>query len=166
MNIDIDSAFTQLHDSPLPSPKKKSSRRSGSFQSRATLYCYEIREDELQEWYTDEDKETFKAEARKEVCVFRRIKGGFASAQGQATSGDLCIVGLEQQLVSPEFSKKRVRTKEQVTYAVLAAQAKVDADCVAKAERIAAAARRHSEWSASKAKMFGNFQYIQSLSLK
>jgi hypothetical protein len=31
-----------------------------------------------------------------------------------------------------------------------------------KAERIAQAARRYSEWSAAQAKMFGDFQYKQS----
>ena len=149
------------HDSPIPSHKKKTTL---SFRSRSTLYCYDVPEDELQEWYTDEDEETFKAEAREEVSIFRRIKGGFASIQGQLTSGDLCIVGLEQQLVSPEFSKKRERTKKLVTYAVLAAQATSDADCADKAESIANASKQFSEWSSSKAKMFGDFQYIQSLS--
>ena len=158
MSID----FVNLtHDSPIPSHKKKTTL---SFRSQSTLYCYDVPEDELQDWYTDEDEETFKAEAREEVSIFRRIKGGFASIQGQLTSGDLCIVGLEQQLVSPEFSKKRERTKKLVTYAVLAAQAAPDADCADKAERIADASKRFSEWSASKAKMFGDFQYIQSLS--
>eukprot|EP00984_Skeletonema_dohrnii_P034525 scaffold33584_cov146-Skeletonema_dohrnii-CCMP3373.AAC.7 len=167
--MDIDSQHVdKRHDCTLPSLKKKQ-RRSVSFQSSSLLFCYGVPEDEPQDWYTGEDEEIFKAEARKELAVFQRMKGGFAGASGQLASDsehhrNLCIVGLEQQLVSPDFSRKRARTKKLVKYAVLLEQSKagtgyIDSD---KAERIAEAARRYSEWSAAQAKMFGDFQYIQS----
>jgi hypothetical protein len=169
-----------MTERPLPSLALKSSelnkkkpRRSVSFQSSSTLFCYKIPEDEPQDWYTDEDEEIFKAEARKELAVFRCMKGGFAfaGASGQSVSdpqyqGKMCIVGLEQQLVSPEFSKKRARTKKLVMYAMLAEQIRTcygfDDANDDKAKRIAEAARQHSEWSAAQAKIFGDFQYIQS----
>ena len=158
------------HDCTLPSLNlKKKQRRSVSFQPSSLLFCYGITEDELQDWYTGEDEEIFKAEARKEVAVFRQMKGGFTGASGQSASDpqhhrNLCIVGLEQQLISPEFSRQRARTKKLVKYAVLLEQSKIgtvygNSD---KAERIAEAARRYSEWSAAQAQMFGDFQYIQS----
>ena len=109
-----------------------------------------------------------KADARKEVDIFRKMKGGLrlaAAGLSRHHQRNLCIVGLEQQLVSPEFTKKRARTKKLVKYAVLVEQAKINAaygNTTVKAERIAAAARRHSEWSAEQAKMVGDFQHIQS----
>ncbi|KAK1741047.1 hypothetical protein QTG54_008299 [Skeletonema marinoi] len=167
--MDIDSHHVDKrhdHDRTMPSLKKKQ-RRSVSFQSSSLLFCYGVPEDEPQDWYTGEDEEIFKAEARKELAVFRRMKGGFAGASGQLAGvhqhhRNLCIVGLEQQLISPEFSRKRARTKKLVKYAVLLEQSKAGTGYGDKAERIAEAARRYSEWSAAQAKMFGDFQYIQS----
>eukprot|EP00984_Skeletonema_dohrnii_P016021 scaffold7022_cov87-Skeletonema_dohrnii-CCMP3373.AAC.1 len=86
--MDIDSHHQQhadkRHDSPLPSPSlkkslKKKQHRSVSFQSSSLLFCYGVPEDETQDWYTGEDEEIFKAEARKEVAVFQQLKmkGGF-----------------------------------------------------------------------------------------
>mmetsp|Transcript_3024 Transcript_3024/g.4947 ORF Transcript_3024/g.4947 Transcript_3024/m.4947 type:complete len:203 (-) Transcript_3024:150-758(-) len=169
--MDIDSQHVDKrhdHDRTMPSLKKKQ-RRSVSFQSSSLLFCYGVPEDEPQDWYTGEDEEIFKAKARKELAVFRRMKGGFAGASGQLAGvpqhhRNLCIVGLEQQLISPEFSRKRARTKKLVKYAVLLEQSKIDTGYgdSDKAERISAAARQYSERSAAQAKMFGDFQYIQS----
>ena len=153
------------HGCTLPSLNLKKKRRSVSFQLSSLLFCYGVPEDVTQDWYTGEDEEIFKAEARKEVAVFRQMKGGFTGASGES-AGDpqLCIVGLEQQLISLEFSRQRARTKKLVKCAVLLEQSKIgtcygDSD---KAERISAAARQYSERSAAQAKMFGDFQYIQS----
>lgn len=154
---------------------KKKQRRSISFQPTSQLYRYNVPEDEPQEWYTGVDEEVFKKEARKDLTIFQRMKGGFnvngaprqsaPDPQPQHNEIDsLCIVGLEQQLISPEFSKKRARTKKLVKYAVLLEQSKIDLgdSYNDKADRIAEAATRYSEWSAAQAKMFGDFQHIQS----
>ena len=164
--MDIDSQHEyKRHGCALPSLNLKKKRRSVSFQLSSLLFCYGVPEDETQDWYTGEDEEIFKAEARKEVAVFRQIKGGLTGASGES-AGDpqLCIVGLEQQLISHEFSRQRARTKKLVKYAVLLEQSKIGTDYgdSDKAERISAAARRYSERSAAQAKMFGDFQYIQS----
>jgi hypothetical protein len=158
-------------ESPLPSFKvkvklKEKPRRSVSFQYSSTLFCYYIPEHEPQDWYTAEDEEIFKAEAQKEVDVLRRMK----SASGQSDSytqhhQNMCIVGLEQQLISPEFSAKRERRKKLVKDAVLREQSKIDTghgNSSNKVKQIAEAARRYSERSVINAKAFGDFQYIQS----
>lgn len=164
--MDIDNEI-QYACTTLPSLKKKP-RRSVKFNPNSTLYSYNVPQDDPQDWYTNEDEEVMKADARKEVDIFRKMKGGLrlaAAGLSRHHQRNLCIVGLEQQLVSPEFTKKRARTKKLVKYAVLVEQAKINTaygNTTVKAERIAAAARRHSEWSAEQAKMVGDFQHIQS----
>jgi len=158
------------HNCNLPSlnPKKKK-RRTVSFQPRSLMFCYSIPAEETHDWYTGEDEGIFKAEARKELAVFWRMKQGYTDALGQSASNpqhhrNLCIVGLEQDLISPAFSRESARTKKLVNCAVLLEQSKIGTgyDDSDKAERIAQAARRYSEWSAAQAKMFGDFQYKQS----
>ena len=168
--MDIDSELVYKRpDCPLPSlknnKKKKKQRRSVSFQTRSLLFRYDVPEDEPQDWYTDADEDMFKAEAKYDLEILKRMKEGLAGANSQQHNEGLCIVGLEQQLISPEFMKKRARTKKLVNYAVLLEQSKLrNSYCgySEKAERIAEAARQYSEWSAAQAKMVGDFQHIQS----
>jgi hypothetical protein len=172
VSMEIDSEHNHDDCQTLPSLKlkvKEKPHQSVSFQSSSSLFCYNIPDDEPREWYTDEDEEIVKAEARKEVGVLRRMKAG---ASGQSARNpqphhhqNMCIVGLERQLISREFRKKRARTKKLVNYAVLRKQSKIGTghgNSNNKVERIAEAARRYSEWSVINAKMFGDFQYIQS----
>ena len=170
--MDIDSQHEHKHHNcnlPSLNPKQKK-RRTVSFQPRSLLFCYGISVDETQDWYTGEDEGIFKVEARKELAIFWRMKQGYTTdASGKSASNpqhhrNLCIVGLEQDLISPAFSRERVRTKKLVKCAVLLEQSKIGTgyDDSDKAERIAQAARRYSEWSAAQAKMFGDFQYKQS----
>ena len=171
--MDIDSELVYKRpDCPLPSlknnnnnKKKKQQRRSVSFQTRSLLFRYDVPEDEPQDWYTDADEDMFKAEAKYDLEILKRMKEGLAGANSQQHNEGLCIVGLEQQLISREFMKKRARTKKLVNYAVLLEQSKLrNSYCgySEKAERIAEAARQYSEWSAAQAKMVGDFQHIQS----
>ena len=170
--MDIDSELVDVdkrRDCAQPSFKEKKTkqRRSVSFQTRSLFFRYSVPEDEPQDWYTSADEDMFKAEARAELAVLQGMKGGLAgdtNSNSQQRNESLCIVGLEQQLISPEFSKKRARMKKLVKYAVLLEQSKIGTGYSHndKAERIAEAARQYSEWSAAQAKMFGDFQYIQS----
>ena len=146
----------------LKKPYKQ--RRSVSFKSASTVYEYEdaLSDEEFLQlkeriWYTEEDEEVFKAAARKEVAAFKRLQKG--KSDNNVQQRDLCIVGLEQHLVSPDYTKKRARTKKLITYAVLGAQAREASN---NPERIAKAARRYSDWSVEQAKKFGDFQRIQS----
>ena len=108
-----------------------------------------------------------KADARKQVDIFRMMReeqiptSDIIALQHQH---NLSEVGLERQLLGVEFSEKRSRTKRLVAHAVMLEQAKIDAGYneIDKVERIAAAARRYSDWSTSYAKMFGDFHHTES----
>lgn len=169
MNIDSQQECDRPSATSFKNQQQVPRRRSVSFSLNSTICYYRIPKDDPQEFYSDEDQERMKADARKDLAAFRRIKTreeygcGSSDDDPEERRRNLCIVGLEQHLVSPEFSRERARTKKLVTRAVLVEQARpyysVDDD---KVERIAEAARRYSEWSAARAKMFGDFQYIQS----
>lgn len=72
----------------------------------------------------------------------------------------MCPVGLEQQLISSAFTKKRAITKRLVVLAVLTEQTRPVKHDVAddRWERIARASSEHSEWSRAQAQTIGNFQ--------
>ena len=106
-----------------------------------------------------------RADARKQVDIFRMMR------EEQIPTSDIIAlqhrhnlteVGLERQLLGLE--RRRTRTKRLVAHAVMLEQAKIDAGYneIDKVERIAAAARRYSDWSTSYAKMFGDFHHTES----
>jgi hypothetical protein len=153
-------------DSALPSLQtEETTRRSVSFSNTGSFFEYDYSpSDDLlglklsgRIWYTEEDEEKFKAQARRDVAAFKRLQKG--DTDGCPPQRNLCIVGLEQHLVSPDYNKKRARTKKLITYAVLGAQKR---GVVNDPERIAKTARRYSEWSVEQAKKFGDFQRLQS----
>ena len=147
--------------------KEPPPRRSVSFATKCTGYQYDYSPtDDVLDlklsgkiWYTEEDEENFKGQARRDVEAFKRLQKGGEETDG-CVQRNLCLVGLEQHLVSPDYTKKRARTKKLITYAVLGAQSRG----VGKndPERIAKTAQRYSEWSVEQAKKFGDFQHIQS----
>jgi hypothetical protein len=102
------------------------------------------------------------ADARKQVHLFRMMQEDELLSTSDIIAmrhqHDLTEVGLERQLLGREYSEKRSRTKRLVAHAVLLEQAKIDAgyNKIDKVERIAAAARRYSDWSTRYAKMFGD----------
>ena len=71
-----------------------------------------------------------------------------------------CPIGLEKQLVSKDFSKKRALSRRLVMAAVhMEQQAQFSHEHEHdRQERIAAASIRHSEWSKAQALTIGNFQ--------
>jgi hypothetical protein len=148
-----------------PSLQKNPPRRSVSFSSRSTVYYYEfspthdlqVPKDRL--WYTPEDEDRFKADAQEELHAFKLLRGlssDEAKGEDKFPRG-MCIVGLEQHLVSPDHSRKRARARMLISNAVLGAQARGLG-----LERIATTARRYSEWSVAQAKTFGDFQHMMS----
>ena len=75
----------------------------------------------------------------------------------------LCPFGLEQQIISNEYTKKRVYTKILVTSAVLKTQARSLASGEDDDKMIAAianASMKRSEWSRERAQSIGTFQAI------
>ncbi|KAL7432466.1 hypothetical protein ACHAXM_003126 [Skeletonema potamos] len=141
-------------------------RRSVSFATTGSFFEYDYSPtDDLlglklsgKIWYTEDDEEEFKAQARRDVAMFKRLQKG--DTDGCPPQHNLCLVGLEQHLVSPDYTKKRARTKKLLTYAVLGAQ---KWGVVNDPELIAKTARRYSEWSVEQAKKFGDFQRLQSI---
>lgn len=156
-------ALSETNISDNRSPRRKvPPRRCVSFSSASTYTVVSLTGEEFADikhkiWYTEEDEGRFKEAARMEVAAFKRLQKGGDSAAKQK---DMCIVGLEQHLVSHDYTKKRARTKKLISYAVLGAQAR--GGDAGDPERIAKTARRYSEWSAEQAKKFGDFQHIQS----
>ena len=154
----------------LQSDAHRPQRRSVSFSPKSTLLLYEEapEEDDSQQelWYTQEDEDRFKADAQRQLAAFRRLQSGAPDGCSLQQDDELCIVGLEGHLVSPQFTKKRVRTKRLVIFAVKLEQARCSSRSSNsnsdKAERIANAVMRHSEWSTVQAAFVGDFQYSQS----
>ena len=87
----------------------------------------------------------------------------------------MCPFGLENSLISREYTKRRAITKRLVTLAVLTEQARsnirpliddnktISNETLIESEddkwdRIAAASRQHSEWSRKQAQAIGSFQ--------
>lgn len=175
--VDIDTEPHPLHDCTFPTSKSKlkslaayshreACPRSVLFQPSSTLFLYEGQECALQElWYTKADEDIFKAAAKKQVAAFHQLQMKSGESVGPCcflNQGGLCIVGLERDLLSPEISEKRVLTKRLIKCAVLVEQARRGPCSSNKAERIAYAAMRHSEWSSLEATAVGAFQYRQS----
>ena len=103
-----------------------------------------------------------KVRAKYEIALFRRMRqNGCDKNRDAGAPSDICPIGLEQQLISSEYTKKRAITKRLVTLAVLSEQARSvsagEADGT-RWERIAAASRQHSEWSRLQARTIGYFQ--------
>ena len=112
-------------------------------------------------WYMPEEKQLFKEQARQESRMLRRMKenGSDLSRMGAISNDMLCPFGLEQQLVSRDFTKKRIITKILVRIDVLTEQARhASSEADDKQERIANASRQHSEWSTAQAQTIGTFQ--------
>ncbi len=145
-------------------------RRSVSFSSESRLSFFDSSsylkvKDSL--WYTSEDEDRFKTDAREELAAFRLLKERSSDeAPGKescpqhlssSSSSSMCIVGLEQYLISRDHSRKRARIKKLAHYAVFDAQARGLGF-----EEIAETTRRYSEWSDAEAKMIGDFQHVMN----
>ena len=150
----------------MDAPRPRQSR-SVSFNPLSTLCLYEAPEPEdgFNVWYTEEEEEAFKANTRLEASVLQlvqreeplELEGIFLHPE------DLCTVGLEKYLLSPESKLKRLRLKRLVMYSVLMAQDRgspVDGDN--KAERVANLATRLSTWFVDQAKAIGKLHQKES----
>jgi len=143
----------------LHTTKKK--RRTVRFSHNSMLHCFEACQDPgTSSWFSCMDKQRFKQEAKHEIATFQRMKeSGCDINRILSSDSTMCLFGLEQQLVSREFTKKRLITRRLVTLDVLAEQDR-HLSCLAEdeQERIAAASRRHSDWSIVQALTIGSFQ--------
>ena len=130
-------------------------RRAVRFSPKSILYCFPKTREEIF-WYTHEDELRFKLQAKEDMitCLRMKIKSGSISDH------NMCPIGLEMQLISKGFSKKRRLTKELVWLAVRVEQERpieYDND-YDKQKRVAAASMKHSEWSRAQAQTLGTYQ--------
>ena len=164
--MDIDNELDSHKDLPSimrtsGSPRRRSASSSVSFSPNAELTVIEYPEDHdrQQETYTVKDEYRFKKAARKEVAAFLKFKSG--SATPAQRHHLLCLVGIEQYVLSPNFDLS-AHARALVRYAVLSEQACLKGFVGDKAAYIADVSRHCSKQSASRAKMIGDFQFIQS----
>ncbi|KAL7532217.1 hypothetical protein ACHAWF_006818 [Thalassiosira exigua] len=118
--------------------------------------------DQEPSWYSREQEQEFKRRAKNDTLAIRLLKesGCEMSQVGSWTrSGDFCPFGLEQQLISKEYTQKRIIKRRLVVLAVLTEQARpASRSCDDRWERIARASSAHSEWARNQAQTIGSFQ--------
>ena len=130
-------------------------RRAVRFSPKSILYCFPKTREAIF-WYTHEDELRFKLQAKEDMitCLRMKIKSGSISDHDE-----ICPVGLELQLISKDFSKKRRLTKELVWLAVRVEQERpINDNNDDRQNRIAAASIKHSEWSRAQAQTLGTYQ--------
>lgn len=142
------------------------------FSSTSTLYSYAIDQEcpddgssssRSHSWYTASEEQDFKYQANQEVMLFRHIKAGNldASKLPQELQNNICPFGLEQKLISTDYTKKRIITKRLVALSVLTEQSRVVSEQESEDdrwERIARASRQHSAWSRTQSQTIGIIQ--------
>lgn len=156
--MDLDSEVRNGYESPSLMTE---TCRSVSFQPLSTLSLYDAQEPEgdFRLWYTEEEEELSRANARLELSVFKQIQMGGLPEGCSLNLENLSTVGLEKYLLSPGFGLSPSRSRRLVTSAVLIEQAQGSED---KAERIAFAATQLSEGSVELAKVVGRIQHRAS----
>lgn len=136
-------------------------RRSVSFWPLSKLHLYDAQEPEPEAgfnlWCTEEEEELSKANARRELTVFKQLQMGGLPEGYSLNLENLSTVGLEKYLLSPGSNPSRSRRI--VTRAVLMEQARDSED---KADRIAFAATQLSKGSVEQAKAVGRIQHRAS----
>lgn len=134
-------------------------RRTVRFSPTSTLLSYVVPQEQQRcassSWYSTEDENLFKLQAKEEIMMLQRMK------EDGCDINKLYPFGLEQQLISSLHTKQRKVTRKLVTLAVLTEQGRPPwhrgDDMV---ERIASASRQHSEWSRFQAQAIGSYQAI------
>eukprot|EP00571_Detonula_confervacea_P015566 CAMPEP_0172308734 /NCGR_PEP_ID=MMETSP1058-20130122/9250_1 /TAXON_ID=83371 /ORGANISM="Detonula confervacea, Strain CCMP 353" /LENGTH=152 /DNA_ID=CAMNT_0013021225 /DNA_START=25 /DNA_END=480 /DNA_ORIENTATION=- len=135
------------HEVHMPDATTKK-HRTVRFSPNSTLHCFEAPQDRCaSSWYSSIDQRRFKREAKREIVSFQRMEMSGRDIKRVLHGDQMCLVGLEQQLVSREFTKKRAITRRLVILAVLTEQARhLSYKADDKPARIAAASMQHSEW--------------------
>ncbi len=168
--LDTDTSLALRPCDPRPSilrASRSSFRRrssSVSFSPKSKLIVIERRDNydrkQGQGSYTAKDVAKFKKEASDEVIAFLHLK--YVPGTSHQHHRDMCLVGIEQYLLSPNFKNQRARARALVRYAVLSEQARTQGCVGDMAARIAEVSMQYSERSVAQAKLIGEFQFIQS----
>ena len=145
-------------------PQSLISKKRVQFSTISSLYTYQDCQDNLGDssrcrWYSLEDYQRFKQEAKRDriSCLQKKKR------KSNGDIDDTVPFGLELQLVSTDFTKKRLIKKALVGLAVREEQERpTNENFIYRQERIAAASRRHSEWARIQAQAVGAFQAISA----
>ena len=147
--------FPSQHEFRQHKSTKACRQRSVQFSTMSQMH---ITEPIDRPWYTHQDEQQFRVNSRNEMLSYLRTK---LTAQDAGVPLIVsCPFGLEKQLVSKDFSKKRALSRRLVMAAVhMEQQAQYSHEHeYDRQERIAAASIQHSEWSKAQALTIGNFQ--------
>lgn len=122
------------------------------FSDTSTLYVYE---DSLSgsSWYSPAEEDLFRIQAKQDIIALM-TGNGKSNTLTQVSS-----FGLENEIISREYTKKRVLAKRLVRLAVLTEQASPN-DANIKEERIALVSKKYSKWSRAQALEIGSFQAL------
>lgn len=143
--------------------KKKCNSKNTTvrFSKYSEMVCFKPSNDTSVSWYGRADENRFKLQAKHDMIT--HLEKTYDMSTSTSTPNDDVMtprsypVGLEQQLVSSEFTKKRMVTKRLVQLAVRMEQARMysDVDDALKQDRIAMASMQYSEWSRHQATTIG-----------
>ena len=113
-------------------------------------------------WYSRSDVQRFKLQAKHDMIS--HLQKTDTTPNDDVMTPRSYPVGLEQQLVSSEFTKKRMVTKRLVQLAVKMEQARTadNVDDTLKQDRIAMASMQYSEWSRHQATAIGTLHALAS----
>ena len=152
--------------------KKKCNSKNTTvrFSKYSEMVCFKPSNDTSACWYGRADEQQFKLQAKHDMITHLE-KTHDMSTSTSTPNDDVMTprsypVGLEQQLVSSEFTKKRMVTKRLVQLAVRMEQARIysadNVDDTLKQDRIAMASMQYSEWSRHQATAIGTLHTMAS----
>ena len=137
---------------------KKIRRSSVHFSALSQMHIIEPID---RPWYTHQDEQQFHDNDQNEMLSYLQTKQ--AAQDAGVPHKVACPVGLEMQLISYDFIKKRDLTRKMVKAAIHMEQSQFYHEHeYDRQERIAAASIRYSEWSRTQALVNGAFQSFAS----
>ena len=142
--------------------KKKQQQRTVRFSTMSAMVCYNDRSSDntTSRWYTNEDEQRFRQDNQDEAISYimhKETRGSISKNNAPM----ICPVGLEQQLISREYTKKRSLMKRMAKFTVLREQAQISSHnehAGDKQDRIATASILCTQWAREQATTIGAFQ--------
>ena len=148
-----------IMDFPRTTTSKKKQQRMVRFSTMSAMVCYNDRSSDntTARWYTNEDEQRFRQDNQDEAISYIMHK----ETRGKNSAPVICPVGLEQQLISREYAKKRALMKRMAKFTVLREQAQISSHnehSDDKQDRIATASILCTQWAREQATTIGAFQ--------
>ena len=151
-----------IMDFPRTTTSKKKQQRMVRFSTMSAMVCYNDRgsDNTTARWYTNEDEQRFREDNQDEAISYvmhKETRGSISKNNAPM----ICPVGLEQQLISREYTKKRSLMKRMAKFTVLREQARISSHNEHpgdKQDRIATASIQCTQWAREQATTIGAFQ--------